>query len=207
MKTENNVVILAGEVISDFRFSHEIFGEKFYLFDLKVKRLSEKFDVIPIMISERILDIKQSPIGADVEVQGQLRSYNMNVNGKTKVILSIFTKNLCNLEEPSSENSVTLQGFICKKPIYRKTPRGREITDFTLAVNRPYGITDYIPCIAWGRNAVYLSEQHIGTEICVVGMFQSREYTKKLENGECEVRTAFELSVKRLEVVDSGSEN
>jgi hypothetical protein len=204
---ENNEVCMAGEIISDFQFSHEVFGEKFYLFDLKVGRLSDKFDVLPVMVSERILDVEQSPIGADVEVQGQLRSFNQNIDGKSRVVLSIFADEITNMEYAKSENVVTLQGFICKEPIYRKTPLGRDITDFTIAVNRPYGKSDYIPCIAWGRNAIYLAEQPIGTEIRTIGRFQSREYTKKFENGEVEIRTAFEFSVGRLEVVNSECED
>lgn len=204
---KNNDVYVAGEVISNFQFSHEVFGEKFYLFDLKVNRLSENFDVLPIMVSERILDVKQSPVGADVEIAGQLRSYNEHIDGKSRVVLSIFAETITNLDEPRSENVITLQGFICKEPVYRKTPLGRDITDLTLAVNRPYGKTDYIPCIAWSRNAIYLAEQSIGTEIWVTGRFQSREYKKRIGEDEFEIRTAFELSVHKLEVVNSECED
>ena len=203
---ENNEVLVAGEIVSDFQFSHEVFGEKFYLFDLKVNRLSDRFDVLPIMVSERILDITQSPIGADVEVQGQLRSYNQHIDGKSRVILSIFAETITNLDESENANSITMQGFICKEPIYRKTPLGRYITDFTIAVNRGYGKTDYIPCIAWSRNAIYLAEQPIGTEIRLSGRFQSREYKKRIGEEEFETRTAFEVSVHQLEVVNSECE-
>ena len=204
---ENNEVYMAGEIISDFQFSHEVFGEKFYIFDLKINRLSGKFDVLPIMVSERILDVTNSPVGADVEIEGQLRSYNQNTDGKSKLVLSIFADVITNLDEPKNANIVTLQGFVCKQPSYRKTPLGRDISDFTIAVNRPYAKSDYIPCIAWGRNAIYLTEQPVGTEIRIIGRFQSREYTKKFENGESEIRTAFEFSVSRLEVVNSECED
>jgi single-stranded DNA-binding protein len=204
---ENNEVYMAGEIISDFQFSHEVFGEKFYIFDLKINRLSGKFDVLPIMVSERILDVTNSPVGADVEIEGQLRSYNQNKDGKSKLVLSIFAETITNLDEPKNANIVTLQGFVCKQPNYRKTPLGRDISDFTIAVNRPYAKSDYIPSIAWGRNAIYLTEQPVGTEIRVVGRFQSREYTKKLENGESKIRTAFEFSSSRLEVVNNECED
>lgn len=204
---ENNEVYMAGEIISDFQFSHEVFGEKFYIFDLKINRLSGKFDVLPIMVSERILDVTNSPVGADVEIEGQLRSYNQNKDGKSKLVLSIFAETITNLDEPKNANIVTLQGFVCKQPNYRKTPLGRDISDFTIAVNRPYAKSDYIPSIAWGRNAIYLTEQPVGTEIRVVGRFQSREYTKKLENEEKEIRTAFEFSASRLEVVNNECED
>lgn len=203
----NNEVYMAGEIISDFQFSHEVFGEKFYIFDLKVNRLSGKFDVLPIMVSERILDVNNSPIGADVEIEGQLRSYNQNTNGNSKLVLSIFAETITNLDKAKNENIVTLQGFVCKQPNYRKTPLGRDIADFTIAVNRPYAKSDYIPCIAWGRNAIYLTEQPVGTEIRIIGRFQSREYTKRLENGESEIRTAFEFSASRLEVVNGECED
>lgn len=204
---KNNEVYMAGEIISDFQFSHEVFGEKFYMFDLKINRLSKKFDVLPIMVSERILDVTNSPIGADVEIKGQLRSYNQHIGEKSKLVLSIFAETITNLDEPKNENIVTLQGFVCKQPNYRKTPLGRDISDFTIAVNRPYAKSDYIPCIAWGRNAIYLTEQPTGTKIRAVGRFQSREYTKKLENGESEIRTAYELSVQKLEVVNNECED
>lgn len=207
LANENNEVFLAGEIASDFRFSHEVFGEKFYVFDLKTGRLSGKFDLVPIMVSERILDVSQNPTGADVEIEGQIRSYNMVVDGKSKVVLSVFANTVINLETPKSENVATLQGFICKEPIYRKTPRGRDIADFTIAVNRPYAKSDYIPGIAWGRNAIYMAEQPVGTEVRIVGRFQSREYTKNLGEDVFETRTAYEFSVHRMEVVNFESKN
>ena len=196
---ENNEVLMAGEIVSDFRFSHEVLGEKFYLFDLKVKRLSSAFDVLPIMVSERILDVTKNPIGADVEVEGQIRSYNNWVDGKSHLLLSVFAESITNLEEPSNLNHVTLQGFICKNPIYRKTPLGREIADLLLAVNRPYGKSDYIPCICWGRNARFASGFEVGEHVQVLGRIQSREYVKKLSETESEKRIAYEVSVSKLE--------
>lgn len=204
---ENNDIFLAGKIVSDYKFSHEVFGEKFYIFDLKTNRLSEKFDVLPIMVSERIADVTISPVGAVVEVSGQLRSYNMHIENKSRVVLSVFADSIENLDYAGDTNTITLQGFVCKEPTYRKTPLGRDITDFTIAVNRNYAKSDYIPCIAWGRNAIFLSELPVGTELRIAGRFQSREYTKKLENGESEIRTAFEVSVNRMEVVNSECEN
>lgn len=207
MRMENNRIALAGEIISDFQFSHETYGEGFYLFDLKVNRFSENFDVLPVMVSERLVNVKQSGIGATVKVEGQLRSFNKHVDDKTHTILSVFVNGIDNLEELWFENGIELQGFICKEPIYRKTPKGKDICDFTLAVNRPYRKTDYIPCIAWGRDAIFMGSQEVGTEVKIEGRFQSREYAKKLENGESEIRTAFEVSVHQLEVVNSECED
>lgn len=204
---ENNEVLVAGEIVSDFRLSHEVLGEKFYLFDLKIERLSAKSDVIPILVSERILDVTQSPVGAEVEIQGQLRSYNKHVDGRSKVLLSVFAETITNLEEASHSNDVTLRGFLCKQPIYRKTPLGREVTDFVIAVNRPYGKSDYLPCIAWSRNAIYLAEQPVGTEVRIIGRFQSRNYKKRINENEYETKTAFEVSVHTLEVVNSECED
>lgn len=207
LANENNEVFLAGEIASDFRFSHEVFGEKFYLFDLKTCRLSGNFDLVPVMVSERILDVEQNPLGADVELYGQIRSYNMAIDGKSKVLLSVFAETVTNLDTPKNENIATLQGFLCKIPTYRKTPQGRDIADFTIAVNRHYSRTDYIPCIAWGRNAIYMAEQPVGTEVRLVGRFQSREYAKNMGNDEYELRTAYEFSVHRMEVVNFESKN
>ena len=204
MKQENNIVYLTGEIVSDFRFSHEVFGEKFYYFDLKTNRLSENADILPILVSERIANVKESAIGAMVEVTGQIRSHNDN----SKMVLSVFVNELQNVEEYTTDNNVVyLRGFICKEPTYRFTPGGKEISDVILAVNRPYSKTDYIPCICWGRDASYMGYQSVGTELILEGRFQSRKYTKRFENGESEERTAYELSVKKLEVVENECSN
>ena len=207
MRTENNAVILAGEIVSDFQFSHEMFGEKFYLFDLKVNRLSGKFDVLPILVSERLVNVKESGIGANVKIDGQLRSYNKVVGDRSHTVLTIWVDGIDNADEEISLNTVELHGFVCKQPVYRKTPLGKEIADFVLAVNRPYGKVDYIPCIAWGRDAVFMGCQEVGTELKICGRFQSREYQKRINEEEFETRTAFELSASRLEVVNSECEN
>ena len=195
---ENNEVLVAGEIISDFQFSHEVFGEKFYVFDLKVNRLSDRFDVLPIMVSERILDVTRSPIGADVEVEGQLRSYNKHSDGKSRVILSIFAETITNLDESENANSITMQGFICKEPIYRTTPFGREICDVLLAVNRKFNKSDYIPCIAWGNNAQIVSQMGVPTNLKIVGRIQSREYNKVCDDNKTITKTAYEVSISKL---------
>ena len=206
MKTENNLVVLIGEITSNFQFSHETLGEKFYIFDMRTDRLSGAFDVLPVLVSERIVNVKESAIGATVKIEGQLRSFNKHTEEKTHTILSVFVNSIENVEE-NQENSVYLQGFVCKEPVYRRTPKGKDITDIMLAVSRPYGKTDYIPCIAWGRNAIFSGIQAIGTELKIVGRFQSREYRKQLESGEYETRTAFEVSIHRLEVVEDECED
>ena len=210
---ENNQVIIMGEIISDFQFSHEIFGEGFYMVDVNVPRLSDSCDVIPLMVSERLIDVNEDYRGQGIMVQGQFRSYNRheNVSGqglmmrKNKLVLSVFARELefvDEMPESSKTNQIYLDGYICKAPIYRKTPLGREIADMLLAVNRPYGKSDYIPCIAWGRNARYASGFGVGSHVCVWGRVQSREYTKKLSETECEKRVAYEVSVSKLECVE-----
>ena len=188
---ENNKVSVIGEVISGFTFSHEVFGEGFYLVDLAVNRLSEQTDIIPLMISERLLDVTKDYVGCTMEAIGQFRSYNRHEGSKNRLVLSIFVREVNFLD-----------GYICKAPIYRKTPLGREIADILLAVNRPYGKSDYIPCIAWGRNARYASGFEVGVRVRVWGRVQSREYTKKLSETECEKRVAYEVSVSKLECVE-----
>ncbi len=205
---ENNKVSVIGEVISEFTFSHEVFGEGFYLVSLAVSRLSDQVDIIPLMISERLLDVTQDYRGRTVEAIGQFRSYNCHEGVKNRLVLSVFVRELNFLEEftdCTKTNQIYLDGYICKEAIYRKTPLGREIADILLAVNRPYGKSDYIPCIAWGRNARYASGFAVGARVKVWGRVQSREYTKKLNETECEKRVAYEVSVSKLECETEGA--
>lgn len=207
---ENNKVSVIGRIISGFTFSHEAFGERFYLVDLKVSRLSDQTDIIPLMISERLLNVSEDYTGRTVEAVGQFRSYNRHEDDKNRLVLSVFVREINFVEEPADDtrtNQIVLDGYVCKVPIYRKTPLGREIADILLAVNRPYGKSDYIPCIAWGRNARCAAEWKVGTKVCVWGRIQSREYTKKLSDSRCEKRVAYEVSVSRLERMDSRTEN
>lgn len=199
---------MIGEVISEFTFSHEVFGEGFYLVSLAVSRLSDQVDIIPLMISERLLDVTQDYRGRTVEAIGQFRSYNCHEGVKNRLVLSVFVRELNFLEEftdCTKTNQIYLDGYICKEAIYRKTPLGREIADILLAVNRPYGKSDYIPCIAWGRNARYASGFAVGARVKVWGRVQSREYTKKLNETECEKRVAYEVSVSKMECETEGA--
>lgn len=201
---ENNQVSVAGELISDFRFSHEVFGEGFYNAELSVERLSDQFDIIPIMVSERLIDISCDNRGKILEIQGQFRSYNRHDEARNKLILSVFAREvnvIDNETECIRPNFIFLDGYVCKQPVYRKTPLGREIADILLAVNRPYGKSDYIPCICWGRNARFTDSFEIGSHIQVWGRIQSREYQKKLSETEYEKRTAYEVSVSKLELI------
>ena len=201
---ENNKVTIMGEVVSEFTFSHEIYGEGFYLVDILVPRLSDSADQIPLMVSERLLDVKQDYRGEKIKVTGQFRSYNRHEERKNRLVLSVFAREVSfidEMEESSKTNQIFLDGYICKEPIYRKTPLGREIADLLLAVNRPYGKSDYIPCICWGRNARYASSFKVGERCAVWGRIQSREYMKKLDEENVEKRVAFEVSVSKLELV------
>lgn len=209
--SENNHIVLVGKVTSEKRFSHEIYGEKFYIFDLSVPRLSGDADIIPITISERLMVNGDLPINAKITVEGQFRSYNSYGEGRNKLVLTVFAKNVTLLEDQESEvearkdfisNEVTLVGYICKKPVYRQTPFGREIADILLAVNRAYSKSDYIPCIAWGRTARFCENMEVGTEVKIVGRVQSRQYEKKHEDGTIENKVAYEVSVGSLEVIE-----
>ena len=202
---ENNKVSVIGEVVSEFTFSHEVFGEGFYIADLAVSRLSDQVDVIPLMISERLLDVSKDYRGMTMEAIGQFRSYNRHEGAKNRLVLSVFVREIHFLEEftdYTKTNQIFLEGYICKEPIYRKTPLGREIADMLLAVNRPYGKSDYIPCIAWGRNARYASAFQVGGHVLIWGRIQSREYVKKISEEETQKRTAYEISVSKLEYAD-----
>lgn len=200
---ENNQVTIMGEIISDFIFSHEIYGEGFYMVDVEVSRLSESSDIIPLMVSERLLNVKEDYKGAYISVTGQFRSYNRHEERKNRLVLSVFAREIEFISEvPEGEktNQIYLDGYICKEPIYRKTPLGREIADLLLAVNRPYGKSDYIPCICWGRNARYASSFQVGSRCVIWGRIQSREYMKKLSEEQVEKRVAYEVSVSKLEL-------
>lgn len=200
---ENNQVTIMGEIVSGFSYSHEIFGEGFYMVDVKVQRLSDSFDVIPMMVSERLIDVSADYRGYRVEVNGQFRSYNRHEERKNRLVLSVFAREISfvdEIEESAKTNQIFLDGYICKPPIYRKTPLGREIADLLLAVNRPYGKSDYIPCICWGRNARYANSFAVGERCSVWGRIQSREYMKKIDEEQVEKRVAYEVSVSKLEV-------
>ena len=202
---ENNQVTIMGEIASRFSFSHEVFGEGFYMADVRVKRLSSSVDVIPLMISERLIDVSEDYTGEFIMASGQFRSYNRHDEQKNRLVLSVFVREVSFIdEEPdgAKTNSIFLDGYICKLPVYRKTPLGREIADILLAVNRPYGKSDYIPCICWGRNARFAAAFEVGEHVQIYGRIQSRIYVKKLTETETEERIAYEVSVSKLECPD-----
>ncbi len=202
---ENNQVSMIGEIVSEFTFSHEVFGEGFYMLDLSVRRLSDSADIIPVMISERLVDVTEDYVGEFIRVSGQFRSYNRHEEKKNRLVLSVFARELEFIDEEvenAKTNQIFLDGYICKTPVYRKTPLGREIADLLIAVNRPYGKSDYIPCICWGRNARFASSFEVGGHAQIWGRIQSREYVKKLDEFESEKRVAYEVSVSKLDYED-----
>ena len=196
---ENNKVYLQGKVLSKPEFSHEVLNEGFYSLNLKIPRLSGQTDVIPVTISERLLVGKNFEIGEEIAIKGQFRSYNKLEDDKSKLVLTVFARELCNLDSEANPNIVEIFGYICKPPIYRTTPFNREITDMLMAVNRSYNKSDYIPCITWGRNARFVGELKVGTKLEIVGRIQSREYLKKLEGEEQPLKkVAYEISVSKV---------
>lgn len=199
---ENNQVTLVGEAVTDFQYSHEIFGEGFYTFEVAIERTSNFVDYIPVMVSERLLDINKDIRGSFVCVNGQYRSFNKHEETRSKLILSVFAREIEVLDNNDYEvvNNVFLDGYVCKEPIYRKTPLGREIADVLIAVNRGYGKSDYIPCVLWGRNARYGATFEVGTRVKIWGRIQSRCYSKKVSETEIEERIAYEVSVRQIEL-------
>ncbi len=198
----NNEVELTGTVDSDLKFSHEVYGEGFYSFMVKVMRLSDISDIINVTISERLLQNILLVKGDTVSISGQFRSYNNYTESGNKLILTVFARDICvNPEEVKfkNPNHIFLNGFLCKKPVYRTTPFGREITDILIAVNRAYNKSDYIPCIAWGRNARFAGSLEVGENIKIWGRIQSREYQKKLSETESVTKTAYEISISKME--------
>lgn len=203
---ENNQVAVIGTICSEFSFSYEIFGEGFYMTEIEVRRLSDSTDVIPLMVSERLIDVSEDYTGTTVKINGQFRSYNRHEEKRNRLVLSIFAREIefpDEEEAPVKTNQIFLDGYVCKPPVYRKTPLGREIADLLIAVNRPYGKSDYIPCICWGRNARFASGFEVGTHTQIWGRIQSREYIKKLSEEEKEVRVAYEVSVSKLEALEN----
>lgn len=207
---ENNKVTLSGEIVSNFEFSHEMFGEGFYTAMLASERTSGQKDIIPVMVSERLADVEADWAGRFVKVSGQFRSYNKHEGERNRLVLSVFVREFEEFEEmPFSDNHsnhISLDGYICKQPTYRETPLGREIADILLAVNRPYGKSDYIPTILWGRNARFAGGLEVGTRLQIEGRIQSREYQKRISDDEYETRTAYEVSVSKLTVVEETEE-
>lgn len=205
MKERNNDITVFGLVAEEPVFNHEAFGEKFFRMMISVNRVSGTVDTLPVVISDRIIDMKEIKVGDCVMITGQVRSHNLHIGEKSKLELFIFTEIIEVYEnevEPPFDNDVVLRGFICKEPIYRLTPLGREITDVLIAVNRAYGKLDYIPCITWGRTAKFVGHLPVGTHIEMTGRYQSRPYTKKISEDEIENRVAYEVSVGRVEIIE-----
>ena len=209
-RIETNLVKATGKIVSPIEFSHEMYGEGFYSFSLEVPRLSEEVDILPITISERLILNMDLAEGKWVEISGQLRSYNRYTDGSSRLILTIFSRDIKMLEDEvekseklKSPNEIYLDGYICKEPIYRTTPFGREISDLLIAVNRSYNKSDYIPCIAWGRNARFCNNLLVGDHIKLWGRIQSREYQKKYEDGKIEKKVAYEVSISKLEYIEN----
>lgn len=203
----NNKIYLEGTVISGLDFSHEMYGEGFYTFSIEVTRLSDSVDVLNITVSERLIANLDLNIGNDIIVEGQLRSYNKFVDGSNKLILTVFARNIepC-IERSKNPNEIFLDGYICKEPVYRTTPFGREIADVLLAVNRAYNKSDYIPTIAWGRNSRFCQNLEVGDNIRVWGRLQSREYQKKVSEEDVIKKIAYEVSISKMEKIGKEDE-
>lgn len=195
---KNNKVFISGEIVSSAEFSHEVYGEGFYEMNVLVKRLSGQGDILPVTVSERLIADKDLKKGVKINALGQFRSYNKLVDGKSKLMLTVFVRELLEDSHVKNPNSIVLSGYICKPPVYRTTPFNREIADILIAVNRSYNKSDYIPCIAWGRNARFAKNLAVGEKIAVSGRIQSREYQKRISEEEIKVMTAYEVSISKL---------
>ena len=195
---ENNKVTLKGMVASLPEYSHEVYGEEFFTLYLAVERLSDHQDIIPITVSDRIIKENNFEIGATVALKGQFRSYNKIENEKSKLMLTVFVREVIDAVEEDVTNEITLTGYVCKTPVYRTTPFKREICDILIAVNRAYNKSDYLPCIAWGRNARFAKSLNVGDGITLTGRIQSRDYQKKLSESETVTKTAYEISISSI---------
>ena len=206
MENPNNRIVAAGVLEDSLTLSHEVMNEPFYAGTLLVKRLSGAVDRLPVTIPGKLMAINEIETGQLLLVSGQVRSYNKVVEGSGRLMVTLFVQSMVPTIENDTMNKVNLVGVLCKPPIYRSTPFGREICDMMLAVNRAFGKSDYIPCIAWGRNAQYASRFRVGDRVRLSGRLQSREYQKLLENGEYMVRNAYEVSAFTLEAAGNETE-
>lgn len=198
MQEKNNRVFISGEIVTEAEFSHEVYGEGFYEMNVLVKRLSGQGDILPVTVSERLISDGALRVGVTINALGQFRSYNKLVDGKSKLMLTVFVRELLEDMPIRNPNSIVLTGYICKPPIYRTTPFNREIADVLIAVNRSYNKSDYIPCIAWGRNARFAKNLAVGEKIAISGRIQSREYQKRITDDEIKTMTAYEVSISKL---------
>ena len=198
LQEKNNKVFICGEIVTDAEFSHEVYGEGFYEMNVLVKRLSGQGDILPVTVSERLINDKDLKVGVTINALGQFRSYNKLVDGKSKLMLTVFVRELLEEVVAKNPNNIVLTGYICKPPIYRTTPFNREIADILIAVNRSYNKSDYIPCIAWGRNARFAKNLAVGEKIAVSGRIQSREYQKRFADDDVRTMTAYEVSISKL---------
>jgi len=200
---KNNKVFISGEIVTQAEFSHEVYGEGFYEMYVLVKRLSGQGDILPVTVSERLISDRDLKVGVTIHALGQFRSYNKLVDGKSKLMLTVFVRELLDEAPAKNPNSIVLTGYICKPPVYRTTPFNREIADILIAVNRSYNKSDYIPCIAWGRNARFAKNIAVGEKIAVSGRIQSREYQKKVTDDDIRTLTAYEVSISKLAAYDN----
>ena len=204
LSEKNNKVFISGEIVSDATFSHEVYGEGFYEFSVRVLRLSGQADILPVTVSERLIESGELSIGKQITALGQFRSYNKLENGKSRLMLTVFIRELLEESEEKNPNNILLSGYICKPPVYRTTPFNREIADILVAVNRAYNKSDYIPCIAWGRNARFVKNLNVGDRVAISGRIQSREYQKRLSETDVKTMTAYEVSVSKLAAFEEG---
>ncbi len=200
---KNNQVFISGEIVTDAEFSHEVYGEGFYEMNVLVKRLSGQGDILPVTVSERLIADRELGVGVTINALGQFRSYNKLVGGKSKLMLTVFIRELIDDLSAKNPNSIVLTGYVCKPPVYRTTPFNREIADILIAVNRSYNKSDYIPCIAWGRNARFAKNLAVGEKIAVSGRIQSREYQKRINDDDVKTLTAYEVSISKLLAYDN----
>lgn len=198
-----NQVYLMGEIVSEAQFSHEVYGEGFYEMNVRVPRLSGQADILPVTVSERLISSKDLKTGSRLCALGQFRSYNKVVDGRSKLMLTVFIREVLEEDAGKNPNNIVLTGYICKPPVYRTTPFNREIADLLIAVNRAYNKSDYIPCIAWGRNARFVKNLEVGDRVALSGRIQSREYQKKISDVEVRTMVAYEVSVSKIAAYDN----
>lgn len=199
MEQTANHIALVGSLASAPQYSHSNHGRRFFSFELEVVRLSNAVDRLPILVPETLLSQTELTGGSALSITGQIRSFNNRQEIGRRLIISVLAEAIEIVSTPH-DNRVTLAGVICKEPVYRRTPLGREICDIMLAVNRPYHRADYLPCILWGSCAQRTARYPVGTPLSLTGRLQSRSYIKLID-GVPEERTAYEISAITADIL------
>ncbi len=202
-----NKVYLYGMVVSNPTPCDDYYGSDYCNIQISVRRLSSIIDTIPVTLHRDLVEQYNVKLGDNLAILGEFRSYNKIENNRSRLMLSVFVHEITDEIDTTNPNIIELSGYICKLPVYRTTPFNREIADLLIACNRNSNRSDYLPAIAWGRNARFAKNIMVGEQVHILGRIQSREYQKRLDNGEMQTRTEYEISIKEIDCQSANYQN